>query len=99
MRRRPPRQNAIAVLIWACIWGGGTYWLGQASTGLLERLGIAIFVVVSVIPISGWIYFRRHEDEFEARADHALPGPLRSHRPSGRGPGPSAREPAGIAPD
>lgn len=74
--------NAAAILVWAVVWGGGAYWLGQASSSLLEWIGIGIFVIVSVGLFAGWIYFRWHEGEFEARADKALPGPLRSHRPS-----------------
>ncbi len=83
--------NAAAVLVWVCVWGLGAYGLGQASTGLLEWIGIGIFVVVCVILIAGWIYFRRHEDELEATADEALPGPLRSHRPSDLRPSHEAR--------
>jgi membrane protein DedA with SNARE-associated domain len=74
--------NAAAILVWVWIWGFGAYWLGRASTSLLEWLGIAIFVVVSVIIGAGWVYFHRHEEEAEAIADRALPGPLRSHRPA-----------------
>jgi membrane protein DedA with SNARE-associated domain len=74
--------NASAILVWVLIWGGGAYWLGQTSSSLLEWVGIGIFVIVSIIIITGGIYFRRHEDEFETKADKALPGPLRSHRAS-----------------
>ncbi len=74
--------NAAAVVVWVCIWGLGAWGLGQASKSLLEWLGIAIFVVICAVLIAGWLYFRRHEEELEAKADKALPGPLQSHRPS-----------------
>lgn len=70
--------NALAVLLWVCVWGLGAYGLGQASTGLLEAIGIGIFVVVCIIIIAGWIYFRHHEQELEDKAEQALPGPLRA---------------------
>lgn len=74
--------NAAAILVWALIWGLGAWGLGQASKTLLEWIGIGIFVVICIILAAGWWYFRRHEEELENRADKALPGPLRSHRPS-----------------
>ncbi|MGB6488142.1 MAG: DedA family protein [Steroidobacteraceae bacterium] len=80
--RRFALTNASAILIWAGIWGGGAWWIGEASTSLLRWFGIAIFVIVAVMLIAGGIYFHRHEDELEMQADEALPGPLRAHRPS-----------------
>lgn len=74
--------NALAILIWVSIWGGGAWWLGQASLSLLKWVGSAAFVIICISLIVGGIYFHGHEDELEARADEALPGPLRSHRAS-----------------
>lgn len=74
--------NASAILIWALTWGGGAWWIGKASTSLLRWVGIGIFLIVSVTLVAGGVYFHYHEDELERRADAALPGPLRSHRPS-----------------
>lgn len=71
--------NAGAIVLWACVWGLGAYAFGQTSKGLMERFGIGIFVVVAVILIVGGIYFRRHEEAHEAKADQALPGPLQRH--------------------
>jgi membrane protein DedA with SNARE-associated domain len=77
--------NAAATLVWACVWGLGAYGLGQASERVLWPATIAIGVVIGILIIAGWIYFRRHEDELEAIADKALPGPLRARRPGSRG--------------
>lgn len=74
--------NAAAIVVWVCIWGLGAWGFGQASSNLLDWIGIGIFVVICAILIAGWLDFRRHEDELEAKADKALPGPLQSHRPS-----------------
>ena len=74
--------NAAAILVWISIWGLGAWGLGQASKGILEWAGIAIFVVICAILIAGSLYFRRHEDKLEAEADKTLPGPLQAHRPS-----------------
>jgi membrane protein DedA with SNARE-associated domain len=80
--RRFAPTNASAILVWACIWGGGAWWIGAASTSLLRWVGIAIFLAVAATLIAAAVYFHRHEDELEERADEALPGPLRAHRPS-----------------
>ncbi len=89
--------NTAAVFVWVCVWGLGAWGLGQASQGVLEIAGIVIFVVVCIIIIVGWIYFRRHEEELEARAEKALPGPLRARRPKAQGTGPKGRASTGWA--
>lgn len=76
--------NAAAILVWACVWGLGAYGLGQASERVLWPITIAIAVVIGILMIVGWIYFHRHEEELEAKADKALPGPLRARRRGGR---------------
>ncbi|MGH7077653.1 MAG: DedA family protein [Acetobacteraceae bacterium] len=74
--------NAAAIVLWACVWGFGAYEFGLTSKALMEKVGIGIFVVVCVVLIVGGIYFRRHEEALEAKADQALPGALRRHRPA-----------------
>jgi membrane protein DedA with SNARE-associated domain len=74
--------NAAAIVVWVLVWGLGSWGIGQASTGILEWLSIAILVAICIILLAGWIYFRRHETELEAKAERALPGPLRAHRPA-----------------
>lgn len=79
--------NAAASLLWVCAWGLGAYALGQTSKTLLEGIGLGILAVFCVLFAIGWIYFRRHEEEFERWADKSLPGPLRAHRPADVRPG------------
>lgn len=73
--------NATATLAWVCAWGLGAYALGHASQILLEAIGFGVFGLFLVLFAIGWMYFRRHEAALEAKADAALPGPLRKHRP------------------
>ncbi len=73
--------NAGASLVWVGVWGLSGYALGQASKTVLEAVGIGILVLFVLAFAVAGIYFRRHEEEFEAKADQMLPGPLRPHRP------------------
>lgn len=74
--------NAIASLLWVCLWGLGAYGLGQTSTSVLVWVSGTILLVFIVCGFFAVRYFRRHEDEMEARSEEALPGPLKAHRPS-----------------
>lgn len=72
--------NGAAILVWVCVWGLGAYGIGQTSDRVLKPITIGIAVVVCITLITGWIYFRRHENELELRSEKALPGPLRARR-------------------
>jgi membrane protein DedA with SNARE-associated domain len=72
--------NAAAVIVWTLVWGLSAYGLGHAPTGVIAWISSGISVVVVGLLIYGWIYFRRHEEAFEAKVDKALPGPLRPRR-------------------
>lgn len=89
--------NAAATLVWVCAWGLGAFALGTASQRMMEIFGFGILGVFVVLFGVGWLYFRRHEEALEARADRALPGPLQRHRPQdvrkGRAPGRQATRP------
>ena len=80
--RRFALVNAAASFVWVGVWGLGAWGLGQSSKDTFERVSIGILAVFCLAFGIGWFYFRRHEDELEARADKALPGPLAPHRPS-----------------
>lgn len=77
--------NAAAILVWVCVWGLGAYGIGQTSESVLKPLIVGIAVVICIILGFGWIYFRRHEDELEAKAEKALPGPLQARRQGSQG--------------
>jgi len=72
--------NAAAVLLWALAWGLSAYGLGHASAGTIEWISAGVSVVVMALMVACYIDFRRHEDQLEATADAALPGPLRPRR-------------------
>jgi membrane protein DedA with SNARE-associated domain len=78
--RKFAATNAAAVAVWACAWGLSAYWLGHARVGLVEWVSAGVSVVIIALLIGLYVYFRRHEEEFEAQADEALPGPLRPRR-------------------
>lgn len=74
--------NAAASLVWVMVWGLGAWAIGQTSKSMLAWLSAGIFGIVVIGLGVGAVYFRRHQAEFEAEADRALPGPLRAHRPA-----------------
>lgn len=81
--RRFAVVNAAAVVLWSCAWGLSAFALGHASTNTIEWIASGISVLVLVLLAYWYVYFRRHEQELEATADKALPGPLRPRRDDG----------------
>lgn len=81
--------NAAAIVVWACVWGLGAWAVGQASKDILVWLSIGILIVIVILLTIGSIYYHRHEEEFEAKAEEALPGPLHAHRQSDLKPTPA----------
>jgi membrane protein DedA with SNARE-associated domain len=79
--RRFAPVNALASLVWVGFWGLTAYRLGHASGPVLKTVGLVVLVVVGAALVLGWLYFRRHEPDLRAKADRALPGPLRPRRP------------------
>jgi membrane protein DedA with SNARE-associated domain len=72
--------NAAGGIVWAALYGIGAYYLGKEVSRLAEPVSIGIGVVAVAVVIACIIFLRRHEAELERRAEHALPGPLRSVR-------------------
>jgi membrane protein DedA with SNARE-associated domain len=77
--------NAAAVVVWACIWGLSAYLLGHTDVRAIEWVSASVSAVLISLTIGFYVYFRRHEDELEHKADQALPGPLRPRRHVARG--------------
>jgi membrane protein DedA with SNARE-associated domain len=68
--------NATGGVIWALVFGGGAYLLGDqvlrlASTGGLIVLGILLIVVIKFT-----LFLRHHEAKLQAEAERALPDGL-----------------------
>jgi membrane protein DedA with SNARE-associated domain len=69
--------NAAGSILWASVVGFGAYAFGRTVLGVSGPLGIALIAISVVVLIGGFWFVRSHEAEFEARAEEALPGPLR----------------------
>src|SRR5215471_2034189 len=79
--------NAAGAILWAGAVGFAAYLFGRAILDVGKPIGIGLVAIcVAVIIAAIWVV-RSHEAEFEARAEAALPGPLR----------PVHRTPAGDA--
>lgn len=72
--------NALASLIWVCVWGLSAYALGQSSTQTFAVVGITTLVIFVVLSLGIWLFFRRNEEKLESWADAVLPGSLKPHR-------------------
>jgi membrane protein DedA with SNARE-associated domain len=69
--------NAAGGIVWASVVGFGAYAFGKTVLRVTGPAGI-VLVIVSVALIVGALWFaHRHEAELEAKAEQALPGPLR----------------------
>ena len=69
--------NAAGSMLWASVVGFGAYAFGRTVLGVSGPIGIALLAISLVVIIAGLLFVRSHEAEFEARAQEALPGPLR----------------------
>ena len=69
--------NAMGGLIWACVFGIGGYWFGEALTRVTGPLGIAAFIAAALGVIGMLFVAKRHEQRFmrEAARDAALRQP------------------------
>jgi len=77
--------NAAGGILWASAVGFGAYTFGRAVLEVTSPLGIALVVVSVALLAAGFFFMRSHEAELEARAEQALPGPLRPvHHQRGR---------------
>jgi membrane protein DedA with SNARE-associated domain len=64
-------------VVWTSLYGLGAYYLGEEATKFARpfAIGFGVAGVVGVAII--FLMLRRHESEFAAKAELALPGPLR----------------------
>jgi membrane protein DedA with SNARE-associated domain len=75
--RRFLAANAAGAAVWATSYGLAAWALGRKVSRLAEPVGITIGVVAVLAFIVGTLYLRHHEARLEAKAERALPGPLR----------------------
>jgi membrane protein DedA with SNARE-associated domain len=68
--------NIAGGIVWASLYGFGSYFLGQTINRVSSELGIAVAVVAVVAVVVGVVLVRRNEARLLAAAEEALPGPL-----------------------
>jgi membrane protein DedA with SNARE-associated domain len=81
--------NAAGAILWATVFGFGAYALGEEIEHLSKPVAAAL-AIVGLVAIVMWLRFlHSHQQDLEAEAERALPGPLatrtikrarRSHR-------------------
>jgi membrane protein DedA with SNARE-associated domain len=69
--------NAAGGILWASVVGFGAYVLGRTVLQVTGPLGIGLVIAGVAVVVGVLLLVRSHEAELEARAEQALPGPLR----------------------
>lgn len=68
--------NAAGAVIWATLYGAGSYYLGERIFLLTKYTVVAGTVGAIVIVFAAFVLIRRHETHLQIEAERALPGPL-----------------------
>ncbi len=68
--------NALGGILWATIYGVGSYLLGNSIDRFTGPVGIAFIVLAILVMVAGFIFLQRNEHRLEDEAEKALPGPL-----------------------
>jgi membrane protein DedA with SNARE-associated domain len=77
--------NAAGAVLWATIFGLAASTFGRSIRSVEGPLGIIGLILAVVAFIAAAMFLKRHESELQAKAERALPGPIRKggrHRPS-----------------
>jgi membrane protein DedA with SNARE-associated domain len=69
--------NATGGIVWACIFGLAAYTFGSALMQVRAPLATGLLIIAAILIIGAVWFVRAHEVELEAKAERALPGPLR----------------------
>jgi membrane protein DedA with SNARE-associated domain len=69
--------NAAGAIVWASAVGLGAYFFGRQFARVLGPFTLVAFALATITLVLGYIYLSRHQAELEAKAELALPGPLR----------------------
>lgn len=68
--------NATGGILWACIYGFGAYYAGQAIDRISGPVGWALFAIGVLAIVGAGLFLRKHEQSLIDAAEKALPGPL-----------------------
>lgn len=71
--------NVSGGILWALIYGGGAYLLGQQITRITGPVGLMGLVAGLVGLVISFRYIAHHQKMFEDKAEQAFPGPLEIH--------------------
>ena len=61
-------MNGLGGICWATLFGGGAYLFGKAIERVAGPVGIVLLVLAVAGIAAGYLFFRKHEHELEARA-------------------------------
>lgn len=68
--------NALGGVVWASLMGSLGYLFGRQVENVVGPFGIACLIVVILISIVAWRFYKRHEARLTREAEAALPGPV-----------------------
>ena len=69
--------NAVSSSVWAASYGWAAYWAGREFEQLQGRLVVFLVIIGVMAIVMGVIFVHRHEAQLIAKAERAIPGPLR----------------------
>jgi len=69
--------NAAGGIVWAVVFGVGGYFFGGSMLHKSGKISLVFLVVATVAVVAGFILIGRQEKRLIAKAELALPGPLR----------------------
>ena len=73
--------NGLGGVVWATLYGLGSYFLGDNVHRLTGPVGIITAVLAALIIITFLLFLRRNEHRLEDEAERALPGSLDKYQP------------------
>ena len=74
--------NAAGSVLWAMFFGLSAFVFDRAILQVTGPLSIGLLAVATAIIIGAALFVRLHGAELEAKAESALPGPLRPVHPT-----------------
>jgi membrane protein DedA with SNARE-associated domain len=73
-------SNAAGGILWATCYGLAAYYVGKRIETLTRPVGLVLLVIGTIIFVGAIWFIRRHEAELAAKAERALPGPVKRRK-------------------
>jgi membrane protein DedA with SNARE-associated domain len=73
-------SNAAGGILWATCYGLAAYYVGKRIETLTRPVGLVLLVIGTIIFVGAIWFIRRHEAELAAKAERALPGPVKRQK-------------------